>query len=231
MANQADTKSIDFRDVSLFRDLARDEKIHVKKYLKEQSFKRGELLFLEGNLCERIFIVRSGHIKIFRLSSSGKEQILEVLGPGDTCACNPGAEHWSCSSSGQALTDCCVWILSRFNYVQIIRNNSRLAHTLNHIFADRLCRFSTLIESVSLDDPRRRLIKFILSMMDNEGWRCEKEDCFCFTMIQDEIARRLGLGRVTVARHLGQLKKLKLISCQSRRIIILDKEGLKKALL
>jgi len=113
----------------------------------------------------------------------------------------------------------------------MIKSNSRMAHTLNRIFAERLCRFSSLIETVSMDDPRKRLIKFILEMASHQECQCSEENSVCLTMTQDEIAQRLGVTRVTVARHLQQLKNLKLISSQNRSITVLDKEGLKKALL
>lgn len=224
------SKALQLKDISLFRDLPTEERNAIAKYLKDESFKKGEILFAEGMMCERIFIVKSGQVKIFRVSSSGREQILEVLSPGDTCACNPGQAHWSCSSSAQALTDCSVWVLPRFNYVQMVKSNSRLSHTLNRIFAERLCRFSSLIETVSVDDPRKRLIKFVLEMANNQECQCSQKNCICLNMTQEEIAQRLGVTRVTIARHLQQLKELKLISHQAHSITILDKEGLHKAL-
>lgn len=229
--NSADNKTIQLKDISIFQDLSLQERNVTGKCLKETAFKKGEILFSEGMACERVFIVQSGRIKIFRLSSAGREQILEVLGPGDTCACNPGQVHWSCSASAQALTDCSVWILSRFNYVQMVKSNSRMAHTLNRIFAERLCRFSSLIEKVSLDAPRKRLIKFILEMANRQECQCGRENCICVTMTQEEVAQRLGLVRVTVARHLRQLQELKLISYQAQQITILDKDSLQEALL
>src|SRR3989338_5566884 len=224
-------RTLRLNDIALFRDLATEERNAIAKCLKEETFKKGEILFSEGTVCERILIVQSRRVKIFRLSSSGRGQILEVLGSGDTCACTPGQACWSCSSSAQALTDCTVWTLSRFNYVQVVKSNSRMTHTLNRIFAERLCRFSSLIETVSMDDPRKRLIKFILELANHQECQCSEENCICLTMTQDEIAQRVGVTRVTVASHLQQLKNLKFISSQDRQIIILDKEGLQKALL
>jgi CRP-like cAMP-binding protein len=225
-----ENKDLSLRNVSLFRDLPTDERNAIAKCLREESFRKGEILFAEGMSCERIFIVKSGQVKIFRVSSSGREQILEVLLPGDTCACNPGQAAWSCSSSAQAQTDCSVWILSRSIYVQMVKSDSRLSRTLNRIFAERLCKFSSLVETISMDDPQKRLIKFILEMACRPECQCSQEDCICLNMTQEEIAQRLGLTRVTVARHLQQLKELKLISHQGRSITILDKEGLNNAL-
>jgi CRP/FNR family transcriptional regulator len=231
MNSARNNKASQLKDISLFRDLSINDRNTVAQCLREANFKKGDILFSEGMTCERIFIVQSGRVKIFRLSSAGREQILEVFGPGDTCACNPGAAHWSCSSSAQALTNCRVWILSRRQYVQMVQSNSRMAHTLNRIFAERLCRFSSLIEKVSLDDPRQRLIKFILETANHQECQRSKENCTYLTMTQEEIAQRLGVTRVTVARHLQQLKELKLISYQAHSITILDNEGLNRALL
>jgi len=68
-------------------------------------------------------------------------------------------------------------------------------------------------------------------MANHQECQCSKKDCIFLTMTQEEIAQRLGVTRVTVARHLQQLKNLKFISSQDRQITILDKEGLQKALL
>ena len=231
MNSASKSKALQTKDIFLFQDLSLKEHSVIGKCLKEATFEKGEIIFSEGMTCERIFIVQSGRVKIFRLSSAGREQILEVLGPGDTCACNPGQACWSCSSSAQALTDCSVWILSRFNYVQMVKNNSRMANTLNRIFAERLNRFSSLIEMISLDDPKKRLIKFAFDMMSRKECQCAKENCICLMTTQEEIAQRLGVTRLTIARHLKQLKESKLISCQSHSITILDKEGLNKSLL
>lgn len=166
--------------------------------------------------------VLSGRVKIFRTSLNGREQILEVLGSGDTCACNPGATQWSCSASAQAMSDCELGILSRNQYVQLVKSNSTLSQALTRIFAQRLCRMSSLVEEVSLDAPDKRLIKFLLTIS-------ETTSRISFT--HEEIAQRLGLVRETVTRHLKKLKDKKLVALKHPHIIILDKEALEKQLL
>ena len=92
------------RKIPLFQDLSQKELNSLKKHLREKSFDKGEILFFEGQNCNRVFVVQAGRVKFFRTSASGREQILEVLGSGDTCACNPGAVAWHCSATAQALT-------------------------------------------------------------------------------------------------------------------------------
>ncbi len=214
--------------VPLFRGFNSSQLDLIQDSIREKSYQKGDILFFDGKPCEQIVIIRSGRVKVFRTASSGREQILEVLNPGDTCACNPGVAVWCCSSSSQALTDCSVWILPREKYSQMVRSNSQLAHSLNELFANRLRKFSSLIEEVSLDDPKRRLVKFILDVSAPNSNSTGNAKSLDLPFTHEEIAQRLGLVRETVSRHLQQLKRSKLIDLKARKIVILDKLGLKK---
>ncbi len=218
------------KDIALFQGLSENELKAIKNCLLEKKFERGEMLFLEERSCERVFIVQSGRVKLYRFSSSGREQILETLEPGDTCACNPGSAVWSCSSTAEAMTSCTVWFLSREDYVRMVQTNSKVAHTLNKIFAERLRCFSALIEEVSLKDAKKRLIRFLLDMLAEQKGSESKKDILFIPFTREEIAQRIGTARETVARQLYQLKRAKLIDIKPRQIIICNKTGLEKLL-
>ena len=225
--------AIALRDISLFRGLSENELDAVRKCLIEKTFKKGQTLFYEGKACERVFVIKSGKVKLYRTSSSGREQILETLAAGDTCACNPGSAGWSCSTTAEALSDCSVWFLSRDNYVRMVQTNSKLSQALNRLFAERLRCFSSLIEEVSLKDVKKRLVKFLLDMFnENRSEPSEQKDqsVLMIPFTREEIAQRIGTARETVARYLYQLKRARLIDIKPHQIIIRDKEGLQKLL-
>lgn len=216
------------RDILFFQGLSEKELAAVNDCLREKSFKKGESLFLEGNICERVFFVKTGRVKLYRMGESGREQILETLEPGDTCACNPGNAQWRCSSSAEALTPATVWFLSRDHYVNLVKTNAALARSLNRLFAERLQCFSALIEEVSLKDSKKRLIKFLLDMAGDKPLKTQAMLSLPFT--REELAQRIGTARETVARQLHDLKRRKLIDIQPKQITLRDSEGLKKLL-
>ncbi|MBI4352678.1 MAG: Crp/Fnr family transcriptional regulator [Candidatus Omnitrophica bacterium] len=218
------------REVPLFQGLLESEFELIRGCLIEKAFRKREMLFHEGSPCERIFIVREGRVKLYRTSSSGREQILEVLGPGDTCACNPGSRAWFCASSAEALTPCKAWFLSRDHYVRMVQTNSGLSHALNKIFAERLHCFSALIEEVSLKDTKKRLVKFLLDMLEESATQAAGRDALLISFTREEIAQRIGAARETVARCLSQLKRSRLIDVRPRQIVIRDRAGLEKLL-
>lgn len=214
----------------MFQGLSERELDSIRTHLVEKSFGKGERLFSEGNLCGRIFIVCSGQVKLYRTSPQGREQILETLGPGDTCACNPGALEWSCASTAEAISPCTVWLLSREQYAHMVETNPKVSHALNQLFADRLQCFSVLIEEVSLKDSRKRLIKFLLDMPAPKSNDSADLETLFIPFTREEIAQRIGTARETVERQLAWLVRAKLIEIKPRQITILDRPGLEKLL-
>ena len=214
----------------LFRGLSIREWENVRTCIKEKSYKKGEYVFECGEVCDRIIIIQSGSVKIFRLNSSGREQILEILEKGDTCACNPGVLDWSCSACARAMTPCRVWYLTRMDYVRLVNSNFKLSNALNHVLAQRLNRLNTLIEEVSLENSQKKLVKFLLGMIDAPECRCQEPNCLSIPYNYEEIAHRLGTVRETVTRHLNQFKRHGWIDIKPHQIIIRDRQALENIL-
>lgn len=221
---------IQLKDVPLFQGLSDTERKLLATTLREKSFEKGEFLFREGQGCERVFIVQSGRVKLYRTASSGREQILETLGPGETCACNPGSQSWHCMSTAEAATPAAVWFFSRADYIKLVQSNEKISRALNRLFAERLRSFSCLIEEVSLKDVKKRLVKFLLDMLAEKQGKAAHTDALFIPFTREEIAQRLGAARETVARHLHELKRAKLIELKPYQIVIRDKESLEKLL-
>ncbi len=220
----------ELKNIPLFQDLSVGEISAIQSCLQPKAHSKGDILLSEGSSCERIFIVQSGRVKLYRMSSSGREQILEMLGPGDTCACNPGSTEWFCSATAEAVTACKVWYLSRQKYTQMVASNSKISRALNRLFADRLRCFGSLIEEVSLKDTKKRLVKFLLDMLAKKSGSTAKNEVLFISFTREELAQRIGAARETVARYLHQLRRAKLIGIKPHQIILLDKPGLEKLL-
>lgn len=216
------------QEIPFFKNLPESDLREIRNCLREKSFKKGETLFLESALCDRIFFVRTGRIKLYRMSSTGREQTLQTLEPGDTCACNPGAANWVCPSTAEAVVASTVWYISKEEYLQLLKSHPSLAYNLNHLLAQRLQGFSSLIEEVSLEHSRHRLIKFLLEMLAHHQDSHNNQLTVSFT--REELAQRLGIARETVSRQLNELKRKKLIDIELHRIIIRNSAALQKLL-
>lgn len=220
----------DLADISLFKDLSAAQQRMIRPYLRERRYLKGESIFLNGKPCDHIFIIRSGRAKVSRTSVSGKEQILEVLNPGDTCACHAGVSSRCCSSSAQALTDCVILTFPREKYTALVRNDAKAAFCLSEIFAQKLRKLSARLEGVALDDPKRRLAKFILDHVDETVPQPHIRPTIDFPFTHEQIAQQLGLARETVSRLMGQFRNTKLIACKAQRLTVVNLAGLARVL-
>ncbi len=221
---------IQIKNIPFFQELSPSELEVLKSCLIEKSFKKGDVVHSEGGSCSSLFFVKAGRVKVYRTSIQGKEQIFEILAQGDTCACNPGELTWRCASSAEVLDDSVLWFLSREHYVRMVRNNSKLMHALNELFAKRLQCFGNLIEEITLKDSKTRLVKFLLDMLAEKKGESSKNDTLFIKSTREEIAHRLGVARETIARHISALKRKKLIDVKPYQIAILNKKGLENLL-
>ncbi|MBI3291800.1 MAG: Crp/Fnr family transcriptional regulator [Elusimicrobia bacterium] len=216
-------------NIRLFEGLSDAELEEIRPLLVEKRVQKGERLFEEGAMCEQIFVIVAGKVKLTRFGDSGREQILELLGPGDSCACHPGVGNWCCSASAEAVSETALLLLRRQDYIRLVQNNSKLSLTLSKIFARRLQAVNALVEQVSLKDVKKRLVTLLLTLARERGIPIPRGVLIPTDFTREELAARIGTSRETVVRYLYELKKAKLIDLKSRRqITILDPAALER---
>ena len=83
---------------------------------------------------------------------------------------------------------------------------------------------------VSLKDSKKRLIKYLPDLLEERKKSTANQNTLYITSTREEISQRLGTARETIARHISDLKRKKLIDVKPYQIVIRDKEGLEKLL-
>jgi len=70
--------------IPLFQGLPQKQHEDLAMIVVDQVFRRGQIIFSEGDEGNGFYVVISGRVKIFKVSIEGKEQILHIgpQGPG-----------------------------------------------------------------------------------------------------------------------------------------------------
>ena len=100
-----ETQEAVLRKTQLFARLTESEMRMLCARVSKKHFGRGETLFSEGDQCHGLFVVATGRIRIFKLSPSGREQVLAVEGPGSSFAELPVFDGGVYPASASALED------------------------------------------------------------------------------------------------------------------------------
>jgi CRP/FNR family transcriptional regulator len=91
--------------VQLFAGSAPQELEFISRRAVPRHFGSGEMIFSEGDACQGLFVIRSGSVRLFKTSASGREQTLAIDGPGNSIAELPVFDGGAYPASAIATTD------------------------------------------------------------------------------------------------------------------------------
>ncbi len=208
--------------VPLFEGLPPEQIEDLAMIATDQSFKKGETIFSEGEEANGFYVVITGRVKIFKLSPDGKEQILHFFGQGEPFGEVPvfTGQHFPAHAS--AMEESRVFFFPRKSFVDLIKRNPSMALNMLAVLSKRLRRFAALIDDLSLKEVPGRLAAYLLYLSEqNKGARVLE-----LTVTKAQLASLLGTIPETLSRILGKLSAQGLIETDGRRIRILDGEAL-----
>ena len=104
-------------DNTLFAGLGPDELDAFKEAVKTVSYKAKEFVFMEGDKCKGLYVIRVGRVKLVRSSRSGKEQIIKILGPGDLLGLEVFAEEDAYLNSTVCMEDSELCFMTREDFL------------------------------------------------------------------------------------------------------------------
>jgi len=216
------------RKTPLFASLTEAEMRGLCARVSKRRFGQGELLFNEGDQCTGLFLVASGRIRIFKLSPSGREQVLAVEGPGSSFAELPVFDGGNYPASASALDDAEVLFISRKDFQAFCREHPEVALKVIAVVGSRLRRLVGIIEDLSFTTVRHRLIALILRLTQDSGTSSKEGIRVELTKTHQDLAAELGTVRELVSRNLSRLQAEGFLEVDGRRIIVKDLAGLKR---
>jgi len=209
----------ELRRIALFASLSEETLASIASVARAQAFGPGELLILAGQTCQGAGFLAAGQVRVYRLSPSGREQVLMHLGPGAAFNTVPafqpqGVNH----ATVQAVTSGLLYVISSDSLRHLVSVCPDLGLVMLQDFADKLDHLTDLVEDLSLRTVRARLARFLLEHAE------EQEVPRRWT--QDEMAARLGTVRDMIGRTLKAFADAGLLRMDRQRIVLLDRQGL-----
>ena len=216
------------RKTPLFASLTEKEIEALAGRVSNRHFQQAALLFNEGDPCKGLFLVASGKVRIFKLSPTGREQVLAVEGPGSSFAELPVFDGGNYPASASALEDTEVLFISRTDFQNFCREHPDVALKVIAVVGSRLRRLVGIIEDLSFTTVKHRLIAFILRLAQASGTESKEGVRVELTKTHQELAAEIGTVRELVSRNLSRLQAEGFLDVDGRKIIVKDLAGLKR---
>lgn len=185
-------------------------------------YSAGEMLFAEGEPCNGLYVVSRGRVRIFKTSSSGREQVLSVEGPGATVAELPVFDGGPYPASTITLEETEIIFLSRRDLHSLCLENPAVALKMLAVVGARLRRLVGIIEELSFATVRQRLISTLLRYATAHGQKTPEGVAFQLPASHQEMANEIGTVRELVSRNLTRLQSEGYLDVDGRKILIRD---------
>ncbi len=208
----------------LFEGLPPKQYEALASIVVDQTLKRGQMIFSEGDEGTGFFMIVSGRVKIFKLSAEGKEQILHIMGPGEPFGEVAVFSGKRFPASAQGLMETRVFFFPRAAFMELIGKDPTLAANMLAVLSARLRKFAALVEDLSLKEVPGRLAAYLLSLSDRRKGAAHVE----LEVSKNQLAALLGTIPETLSRILARMGTQKLIKATGRRIQIVDRQQLEE---
>jgi CRP/FNR family transcriptional regulator len=190
---------------------------------QEKKFSRGEAIFLEGNLCNGFYMVMQGQVKLFKMALNGKEQTLYILEQGEPFGMVPIFHGNAFPASAVSLTASTVLFFPKKDFLELTAICPELTASMMSKLCQRMRRFATQIESLSLKEAPKRLAAHLLYLQKEQGGT----DQVLLNISKKQLANLLGTSAETLSRIFNEMSAAKLIEVEGRIIRILDPAALR----
>lgn len=225
MADHDDFKFL--KKINLFYGLKEDELTEIAGIVMERKYRKGRIIFMEGEPGEAVFFLKSGRLKISKQDEEGREHILHYINPGEVFAEVVLFDGGVYPATAEVLEDAEVGVIGCRDMDNLVIKNPGIALALLKVMAGRLRFAQQKIMDLALKDTTRRLVVALLKLAEEHGTPGERGMQICLSLTNQELANLVGASRETVNRIMGELRRRKAITVEKQTGIVVNEEKLK----
>ena len=208
--------------IPLFNGLPDDQLNTIREIAVEKQFNKGQTIFSEGDQTKGFFVVVEGRVKIYKVSSEGKEQILHIFETGQSFGEVTVFTGRQLPANAQALAKTRLLFFPRRAFIDLISANPSLALNLLAIMSKKLRQFAAQIENLSLKEIPARLASYLIYLSEEQ----DTENAVTLNVSKGQLASLLGTIPETLSRIFAKLSGQNLIRVEGPKITLLDRQGI-----
>ena len=186
-----------------------------------QQFRKGQVLFAEGDPAETLYVVLEGLVKIYVVSEDGSEMNLGLMGPGDMFGEVALADGGPRSAFAEIAEPSTLFALARTELFGLLSEHPTLVKNYLGELGARIRVLTDRTEDLVFKDLQGRVAKQLLSLASDD-------DSIELKLSQQELANMVGGSRPTVNQILKHFEGRGYIAVDHRRIDITDAPGLRR---
>ncbi|HEY7347135.1 MAG TPA: Crp/Fnr family transcriptional regulator [Ktedonobacterales bacterium] len=209
--------------MDLFSDLKEESIVSIYRRMPQRKYAKGQLIYLQDEPSQGLFLLRQGRVQVYRLTSNGKRLELATIHAGTFFGEVPLLGEALHHASAEAGEDAIVGIFSRPHLEQVIREWPVVGLRLIDELSRRIDLDAFRLEEFAYQSAPARLATALLRLRQESGDQV-------ITMTHQELGDVTGLLRETVTKMLNEFRVAGLVELHRGRILLSDVTGLQRLL-
>lgn len=210
-----------------WRVLLPDQKRIVSENLMLQQYKKGQIIYAEGEEPENLWILLKGKVKKYKSGIGDRVQILRLYRPVQYFGHRAYFAQEPYVSTAAAFEPSTLGTINMRIVEELIRQNNELAMFIIHNLSKTLGGSDTKIVNLTQKHIRGRLAEALLLLADNYGLEDDNATIKIY-MSREDLANLSNMTTANAIRTLSTFVNEHLIIVDGRRIKIINEPQLRK---
>jgi CRP/FNR family transcriptional regulator len=214
----------------IFQGLSPSQFPRLIQIAQLQTWHKDQLIFEQDSPVTGFFVVKTGRVKVFKVSPTGKEQILNIFESGDNFAEVAALDGQPFPASAAALDWVELIFFPRPAFLELLHADPSIAIHMLISVSKHLRHLVGVIEDLSFKDVPQRLAEYLLQLSDlsfvsaSDGSR--SIDTVTLDLTKTQLAAALGTIPATLSRAFYRLSSEGIIAVSGSQITLLDRDRL-----
>lgn len=209
--------------VEMFAGLEPDVRQRVLATAVPRTYRKGQILFVEGDPGESLIILKRGAVAVFRTAPTGERAVLTVARPPNVLGEVSLLDALNRSASAEAIEDTQALALSRAAFIELVHSNPRILDAVMRAFGALIRRLTEQnADHVFLDLPGR--VAKTLVRLAGES----QAPMITIELNQSQLAEMAGGSRQSVNQAIGSFANRGWLRTEGRRIVVTDVSALRR---
>jgi len=190
-----------------------------------------QILYFSEDSANSIYLLKKGKVKISKISPTGKEMIMGILGAGEVFGELSLTGQEKREEIAEVTEDAVICKVKIDDFEMMMGKNPKLNFQVTKLIGFRLRKIQNRLQNMVFKNSEQRIKSFIYEMGDEMGRSIlgeENQKMVEIKLTHDDIAKLTATSRQTVTMVFCDLEKENIIKYDRKRIYIKDREALLK---
>lgn len=210
------------KDLDIFSALSHAEREQIGILALKRIYRKNEPIFNQGTEADAIYLIKSGRVRLYKISEDGKEFTLDYMKSEDIFGEVTFFENAVHTMSAVAMEDTFICCCTKELFVKLLESPQTALKIVQYL-GKRMNEYTENMSRTVFMDVRGRVLSVLCKLAESYGQQTGGGIILALDLTHQDIGSLVNASRVMVTNVLGELRKENLVHIDGQRIVLPNK--------